>query len=216
MSNQLSLDKRVATGKKLKDLRAEGMIPSVIYGLDEPVMTISSYNITEKALNEVGYHSPIQLDIDGQAQLAIVKKVDHDPVSRRIINIEFQAVSADKIVEAVAPIRVVDYEQSEASKKHYVLMQVLEDVAIKARPTDLPEEIVVSGAKLAELDDKITLADLALPENVALADKELSEFTVVANVYDPAAEAAAREAESETTTAEETTAAAEEAPKAEA
>lgn len=89
MSNQLSLEKRVATGKQLKALRAEGQIPSVVYGGEAPVLTTSSYNITEKVLNEAGYHSPIQLDLNGKAQLAIVKNIDVDPVSRRIINVEF-------------------------------------------------------------------------------------------------------------------------------
>lgn len=195
MSNQLSLEKRVATGKKLKALRAEGQIPSVVYGGEAPILTTSSYNLTEKVLSEAGYHSPVQLDIDGKAQLAIVKNIDVDPVSRRIINVEFQAVSADEVVEAITPIRVVNFEASEASKKHYVLLQVMEDVEVKAQPTNLPQEIIVDGAKLADLDDKLTLADLQLPGGVALADKELASTTVIANVYDPAAEAAAREAE---------------------
>ncbi len=195
MSNQLSLEKRVATGKQLKALRAEGQIPSVVYGGEAPVLTTSSYNTTEKVLNEAGYHSPIQLDLDGKAQLAIVKNIDVDPVSRRIINVEFQAVSADEVVEAITPIKIVNFESSEASKKHYVILQVMEDVEVKAQPTNLPQEIIVDGAKLAELDDKLTLADLQLPAGVALADKELADTTVIANVYDPAAEAAAREAE---------------------
>lgn len=194
MSNQLSLEKRVATGKQLKSLRAEGQIPSVVYGGETPILTTSSYNTTEKVLNEAGYHSPIQLDLDGKAQLAIVKNIDIDPVSRRIINVEFQAVSADEIVEAITPIKVVNFDASEASRKHYVLLQVMEDVEVKAQPTNLPQELIVDGAKLAELDDKLTLADLQLPNGVELADKELAENTVIANVYDPAAEAAAREA----------------------
>lgn len=194
MSNQLSLEKRVATGKQLKALRAEGQIPSVVYGGEAPILTTSSYNLTEKVLNEAGYHSPIQLDLDGKAQLAIVKNIDIDPVSRRIINVEFQAVSADEVVEAITPIKIVNFEASEASKKHYVLLQVMEDVEVKAQPTNLPEELIVDGAKLVELDDKLTLADLQLPNGVELADKELAENTVIANVYDPAAEAAAREA----------------------
>lgn len=194
MSNQLSLEKRVATGKQLKALRAEGQIPSVVYGGEAPILTTSSYNATEKVLNEAGYHSPIQLDLDGKAQLAIVKNIDIDPVSRRIINVEFQAVSADEIVEAITPIKVVNFDASEASRKHYVLLQVMEDVEVKAQPTNLPQELIVDGAKLAELDDKLTLADLQLPNGVELADKELAENTVIANVYDPAAEAAAREA----------------------
>ena len=154
MSNQLSLEKRVATGKQLKALRAEGQIPSVVYGGEAPVLTTSSYNITEKVLNEAGYHSPIQLDLNGKAQLAIVKNIDVDPVSRRIINVEFQAVSADEVVEAITPIKIVNFESSEASKKHYVILQVMEDVEVKAQPTNLPQEIIVDGAKLA--DDELS------------------------------------------------------------
>lgn len=195
MSIQLSLDKREATGKQLKGLRAAGQIPSVVYGGEMPIMTTSAYNETDKVLREVGYHSPVELNVAGQTQLAIVKNVDIDPVSRRILNVEFQAISADEVVEATTPIRIVDFEASDAAKKHYVILQVMEEVEVKARPSDLPEEIIVDGSKLAELDDRLTLADLQMPANVEIADKEFENTTVVANVYDPAAEAAAREAE---------------------
>lgn len=201
MSIQLSLDKREATGKQLKNLRAAGQIPSVVYGGEMPIMTTSAYNETDKVLREVGYHSPVELNVAGQTQLAIVKNVDIDPVSRRILNVEFQAISADEVVEATTPIRIVDFEASDAAKKHYVILQVMEEVDVKARPSDLPEEIIVDGSKLAELDDRLTLADLQMPANVEIADKELSNTTVVANVYDPAAEAAAREAEEQATPA---------------
>lgn len=206
MSIQLSLDKREATGKQLKNLRAAGQIPSVVYGGEMPIMTTSAYNETDKVLREVGYHSPVELNVAGQTQLAIVKNVDIDPVSRRILNVEFQAISADEVVEATTPIRIVDFEASDAAKKHYVILQVMEEVDVKARPSDLPEEIIVDGSKLAELDDRLTLADLQMPANVEIADKELEDTTVVANVYDPAAEAAAREAEEQTAPAADATA----------
>lgn len=215
MSNQLSLEKRTVQGKKLKALRADGMIPSVVYGAGEPVMAASVYNATEKALQEAGYHSPLELVLDGQSQLAIVKDVAIDPVSRRIMNVEFQAISADEVVEATTPIKVTGFDESEAAKLHYVILMVLEEVDVKAKPSDLPKELLVDGSKLAKVDDKLTIADLELPQGVALADKELSTSTVIANVYDPAAEAAAREAEdqkaAESTAAETVEAPAEEA-----
>lgn len=185
MSNQLSLEKRSISGKKLNKLRAEDQIPSVVYGGEMPIMTTSNYNLTDKVIREVGYHSPLQLDIDGQAQLAIVKRIDVDPVSRRIRNIEFQAISADDVVEATTPIRIVDYEESAAAKKHYTLMQALDDVEIKAQPSSLPKEILADGSKLSEAGDRLTLADLQLPAGVALADQELDTETIVANVYEP-------------------------------
>ena len=195
MSNQLTLEKRTAQGKKLKALRAAGQIPSVVYGDVEPILAASAYNVTEKALLEAGYHSPIELMIEGKPQLAIVKDIAVDPVSRRIMNVEFQAISADEVVEATAPIKVINFDQSDAAKLHYVLAMVLEEIDVKAKPSDLPEELTVDGAKLATLDDKITIADLVMPKGVELADKELETTTVIANVYDPVAEAAARDAE---------------------
>lgn len=215
MSNQLVLEKRTESGRKAKALRAAGLIPSVVYGLETPILASSTYNATEKVLLEAGYHSPIELMIDGKPQLAIAKDIAVDPVSRRIINVEFQAVSADEIVEATTPIRIANYEQSEASKLHYVLLQVMEEIDVKAKPADLPEELVADGAKLAGLDGKLTVTDLQMPNGVELVDKELSENTVIANVYDPAAEAAAREAEAETPATEAAEAPAAEAEKAE-
>lgn len=195
MAYQLELTKRTEQGHKAKALRAAGLVTSVVYGAGEPVLTSSAYNATEKVLAEAGYHSPIELSIDGKKQLAIVKNVSVNPVNRKIMNIEFQAVSANEVVEATTPITVVDFDQSEAAKLHYVILQVLEEVEVKAKPSDLPQEVVVDAGKLEKVGDKLTLADLQLPGSVELADKELSLETVVANVYDPAAEAEARENE---------------------
>ena len=203
---KLSLEKRTATGKKLRAVRADGFIPSVVYGGEgEPVLVQSAYNDTVKALKAAGYHSTLDIKVDGKDLMAIVKNIDIDPVSRRILNVEFQTVSADKAVEATTPIVLVNYEESEAAKLHYEINQSIEEIEIKAKPADLPKEIELDAAKLATLDDKLTIADLVLPKGVELADKELSSEQAIATLYDPAAEAAAREAEA---AAEESTEAA--------
>lgn len=63
---KLALAKREVAGKKVKNLREQGIIPSVVFGEGEPVLTQSVYNETEKAVREAGYHSPIDLTIDGR------------------------------------------------------------------------------------------------------------------------------------------------------
>jgi large subunit ribosomal protein L25 len=194
----LALDKREATGKKLKNLRAGGLIPSVVYGAGEPILTASEYVPTEKVLLEAGYHSPIDLTIAGKKQLAIVKDVQLDPVSRKIVNIEFHAVSANAAVEATTPIVIINFEASEASKiYHYAMTQALEEIDVKAKPADLPKELIIDAINLKDVDDKLVLSDIVLPVGVEFADKEMSAEQVIASLYDPAQEAAAREAEEE-------------------
>jgi large subunit ribosomal protein L25 len=193
---KLQLAKREMTGKKLKKMRAEGQIPSVVYGGgNDPILTASPYNITEKVLLRAGYHSPVDLDIAGKHQMVLVKSVDIDPVKRTIRNVSFQAISADDIVEATTPITIVNFETSEANKLKLAFLQVIEEVDVKAKPADLPSEIQLDAGNLATDDDVLTIADLKLPKGVELADKELDPETTIVTVYDPAIEAAQREAE---------------------
>ena len=193
---KLSLELRTLTGKKLASLRADGKIPSVIYGKGlEPVLAQSDYNATEQVLRTAGYHSTIDLEVNGKKQLALVKNVDVDPVSRQIVNVEFQGVSADQAVEATTPIVLVGFEESEANKLHFALTQSMEEVDVKAKPSDLPKELTINVSGLATINDKVTVADIVLPQGVEFSNKELDSEQVVASLYDPAAEAAAREAE---------------------
>lgn len=195
---KLTLNKREITGKKLKAFRETGMIPSVVYGGKEPVLAASEYVATEKVLNQAGYHSPIDLDVDGKKHLAIVKSISFNPVNRRIINIEFQAISKNEVVEATTPIVISNFEASEASKTyHFAMTQAIEEIDVKAKPADLPKELEIGASKMTDVEDKLTIADIVLPKGVELADKELDPEQVVASLYDPAAEAAAREAEAE-------------------
>ena len=193
---KLALDAREITGKKLKDLRAKGLIPSVIYGGKEPILAASEYVATLKVLEKAGYHSPIDLDVAGKKRLAIVKNVSVDPVSRKILNVEFQAIKANEVVEATTPIVIVNFEASDASKLyHFAINQAIEEIDVKAKPADLPKDIEIDASGLTSVEDKITIADIKLAEGVELANKELDPEQVIASLYDPAAEAAAREAE---------------------
>ena len=193
---KLTLLKREVTGKKLKDLRKKGLIPSVIYGGKEPMLASSEYVATEKVLDVAGYHSPIDLDVAGKKQLAIVKDVQIDSVSRKILNVEFQAISAKEAVTATTPVVIVNFEASEASKTyHFAMTQSIEELEVKAKPADLPKELEIDASAMANVEDKLTISDIKLPNGVEFADKELDPEQVVASLYDPAAEAEKREAE---------------------
>ena len=206
---KLALAKRDVSGKKVKNLREQGLIPSVVFGGKEPILTQSEYVETDKAIRVAGYHSPINLTIDGKKQMAMVKTVDMDPVKHLIRNIEFQAIKASSVVEATAPIKIVNYETSDANKAHLEILRVLEEVEVKAKPADLPETIEVDASKLAAAGDKLTVADIKLPKGVEFADKEIDTEAVIANVYDPAEEAAERDAKAESDKAAEEARAAE-------
>jgi large subunit ribosomal protein L25 len=195
--DRLDLKKRSVKGKKVTKLRLDGWVPGVIYGgkLKEPVLTESEYGATERVLLSAGYHSPVNLTVDGKGQLAMVKNIDLDPVRRKILNVEFMAISSDDVVSASAPIELIGLGGSEAEKANLSILQVLDEIEVRAKPADLPAALEISVEGLATTDDRITLADIKLPSGVEFADKEIDLNQVIANVYDPAIAAAKAEEE---------------------
>lgn len=201
MDISLKLSERTAQGKQVKKLRADGQVPSVVYGgKAEPIHTQSPIVDTTKVVNKAGKHSPVHLTIDGKKQLAIIKTIDVDPVKHRVRHVAFHAINQNEVITTEVPIHLVGIGESPAEKAGLVVLQALEHIEIKAKPASLPEALEVSIAELATDEDKLTLADIKLPEGVEFNDIEQNLEIVVANVYEPSAlqaqnEAAAGDAE---------------------
>lgn len=201
----LKLVKRNKQGKQVADLRKEGLVPSVVYGGHmEAVATQSDDVETAKVVRAAGKHTPVHLTIDDKKQLAIIKEIAVDPVKHRILHVAFHAIKQNEVITTEVPIVLVGIGESDAEKAGLIVLQAIERVEIKAKPANLPEALEISIAHLATDEDKITLADITLPEGVEYADVDQDLDLVVANVYEPAAleaanEAAAGDATDETT-----------------
>lgn len=191
----LKLDIRELQGKKAARLRQQGVVPGVIYGHGfDPILVQTEYGVIEKTVKEAGKHTPVHVTIDNKKKITLIKDVDRDPVKSRIRHVSFHAVKANEVVHAEVPIHLIGLGESEAEKAGLIVLQAIEVVQIKAKPADLPEALEISIAGLVTDEDKVTLADITLPEGVEYADVEQDLELVVANVYEPAALEAANEA----------------------
>lgn len=190
----LKLDERTVVGKKAARLRQEGLVPSVVYGgKADPVATQSSLVETTKVAHAAGKHTPVHLTIDGKKKLAIIKSIDFDPVKHGVRHIAFHTIKQNETITTEVPVVLTGIGESEAEKAGLVVLQAIEKINVKARPANLPESLEVSIKDLATTDDKITVADLVLPDGVEFADNEQNTELVVANVYEPSALQAANE-----------------------
>ena len=191
----LTLDIREQQGKKVAKLRREGIVPGVMYGHGfDPILVQAEYNVLDKVVREAGKHTPVNVTVEGKKRIALIKDIDRNPVHAQLRHVSFHAVKANEVVHAEVPIHLIGEGESEAEKAGLIVLQAIEVVEIKAKPADLPEALEVSIIELATDEDKITLADIALPEGVEYADVEQDLDLVVANVYEPAALEAANEA----------------------
>lgn len=191
----LALDQRTVKGKKVARLRRDGLVPSVVYGgRAEPVNTQSHLVETTKVAHRAGKHTPVHLTVDGKKKLAIIKSIDIDPVAHRVRHVAFHTIKQNEKIVTEVPIVLTGEGESEAEKAGLVVLQTLEQIEVRALPANLPEALEVSILELAVADDKLTLADVRLPDGVEFADVEQDTTLVIANVYEPSALQAANEA----------------------
>lgn len=197
MSNQkisLNVDKRDITGKKVAQLRKSGQTPGIVYGGGmEPVSVKAASPEVEKVYRNAGKNHPVHLKVGGKARIAMIKNIDVDPVKRKVRHIAFHAVDQNVAVEAEVPVRLVGEGESAAEKAGLVVLQTVDNVAVKALPMELPDAIEVSIVDLADVGQHITVGDLKLPEGVELAHAENADELVIASVYEPSALQAANE-----------------------
>lgn len=191
----LKLDERQITGKKVAKLRASGMIPSVVYGDGKPgANTQSKQGETLKVIEEVGRHTPFQVELKGKKRLVIVKTIDIDAVKHQIQHLAFQAIKQNEKIETEVSIDLTGLGESPAERAGLIILQAIEKINIKALPADLPESLTISVESLKDEESKLAIKDIKLPKGVEFADVDQDLELVVANVYEPSALEAANAA----------------------
>lgn len=163
----LKLTERKELGKAVKALRRDGIVPANIYerGKDSVPVCASYIDIT-KVYQAAGKHHPVELTLDGKKHLAMIKDVDLDPVKNTLRHVAFHAVNKNEKVEAEVPVRIEG--EIPAEKLSLMVLQNLDMVEVEAIPANLPDELFVPGSKLADVDDKVFVSDIKLPEGVEM------------------------------------------------
>lgn len=173
-------------------LRAEGKVPGVVYGLGgDPVPVAVPWPELRRALTtEAGLNALIELSVDGERNLTIVKDLQRDPVRRDVTHVDFIRVDATAELEVEVPIVLVG-EPTELTREGGLVDQELHHLVVKAKPSDIPNEIEVDISSLSA-STPVRVADLPLPAGVIT---EVDPEDPVALGFIPRAETTAEEGE---------------------
>lgn len=163
----LVLEKRDVLGKGLSGLRTEGLVPGVVHnhGAESVHVSVPATELI-RVYREAGKHHPLNLNVGQQKFLALIKDVHYNPVKRQPDHVVFQAIRAGEKVEAEVPVHLEG--DAPAEKVGLMILRQLDSVEVEALPKDLPDELRVDATKLAELHDKLTVADIVAPSGVTI------------------------------------------------
>lgn len=158
-------------------LRRAWRVPAVVYASHQEPVHIS-FDLLEfqGIVRNHGVNALVDVDVDGDKYLAIIKSVDQNVLSYDIDHADLLAVKRD---ETVAVDVQVSVEGETLPGVEYI--QDADTISVEANVLNIPEELTVSLAG-KEIGDQILASDIELPEgSVLVSDPE----TLVVNFTAP-------------------------------
>jgi len=201
----LQTEKRSITGRKVKSLRAQGILPATVYG-----KKITSENISValdaflRIYKEAGETGVVELTVSGATKPVLIHHVQYDPVDSSVLHVEFYQVDLKEKVRTKVPIEIIG-ESPAVSEKRGVVLALISEVEVEALPTDLPERIDVDVSVLSDVDQEIQVSGISVSNGVKiLTDAEVAVVKIGALISKEAEAQVAEEAKKEEQSAEET------------
>jgi large subunit ribosomal protein L25 len=166
--SKLTVEKRKVTGKKVKKLRREGILPANIYGKDIKSLSVQlPQKDFEKVFKEVGETGLVDVELNGELKPSLIHNVQMDYLHNQLLHADFFQVNLKEKVKTMVPIKVLG-EAKAVSDKLGLLLQPLSEVEVEALPADLPEHIEINVESLAAVNDQKTVSDIKTPTGVTI------------------------------------------------
>lgn len=158
-------ERQNATKSILKNNRKKGYIPAVIYGGD---MSNKNIWVGENEVKKVIARGRNQIVKLGDSE-ALIKEIQFDPVTDRIIHIDFMRVSKETLVSVEVALNIVG-EAYGVKQQGGILEQHLSLLKVKCRSDSIPEKIDVDVTDL-KIGEAIRVKDLKLPSGVRVIEE---------------------------------------------
>ena len=170
----------------IKKIKEKGLVPGVIYGSQaEPIaLQVDGRELTSVLAHASSEHVLVELEIvDGSEstnRLALIQEVQHHPLRRELLHVDFHAVSATEKIISEVPIEAVG-EALGVRTFGGLLEYSLRSLEVECFPQDLPDIVRIDVTNLS-IGESLHVRDIQLPAGVeAITDEDLTVVSVVAS-----------------------------------
>lgn len=194
---------RTVTGKQVRQLRRDGMVPGIVYGpvVEGTVPVMVDRREFMKFYQSHGHSTLFDLQWEGGVQSVFIREVQVDPVRRNPLHIDFFAPNLRRPIRAMVPLVL----HNAGSTSDAIFTEVRTDVEVEALPARIPAQVDVDVSGLENVGDALHVRDLILPAGVDLVTDgdEIVAQMAAATLQGDVEEAATEEDAAESASGEE-------------
>lgn len=185
----LKAEERKVLGKKVKNLRKDGVLPAHVFGkgVEGEIVSVDQKEFLKifKAAGETGLidlkisklASSKEVDAE-KVRPVLIREVQYDPVSGDLIHIDFYQVNLSVKVKVSVPIVQIGESAELVHLGEAIVLQTLNEVEVEALPGDLPEHIEVDITNLKAIDDAVTVGQLSVDASKITVHADPEEIVV--------------------------------------
>ncbi|GAB4072126.1 50S ribosomal protein L25/general stress protein Ctc [Barrientosiimonas marina] len=164
-----------------KQIRANGDVPSVVYGKNKESKAITVNNVElVKTIRDEGRNAIISLAVENEQPVDVMlHQYQTDPLRDEMTHADFYIVNMDEAMDVSVGI-TLDGEPA-GEKEGGVLQQPLYEVQVRAKPADIPDTVTVDVSEL-NIGDTLSVSDLPHSASYEINDEE---DTAIATVIPP-------------------------------
>lgn len=189
---KLSAEPRKITGKKVKKLRREGILPANVYGKGIKSQSLQlPLKEFEEVFKDAGETGVIDLTYGKDTVPVLIHNL-HTDYRNTPLHADFFQVNLKEKVTAMIQIELIGESKAEAEKTG-LIEKIVSEVEVEALPTELPEKIEINIENLAQVDDQVTAQDLKMPTGVTLLTDVNQVIVKVGELISKEAQAQAEE-----------------------
>jgi large subunit ribosomal protein L25 len=168
---ELSASHRTETGRHVHAVRRRGEVPAVLYGHNVEPMPLS---IEARSLQRVWHHAGHSHLVDlalegGRARKVLIRELQVNPRTTQLMHVDLFAVNLREKLTVEIPLIPIGESPAVTELKLGVLQQIITSIKVECMPGDIPAQLNVDISGLVDIDQGIRLAEVPLPERVALA-----------------------------------------------
>jgi large subunit ribosomal protein L25 len=169
--HELEVSRREITGKKVRFLRRQGIIPAHIYGhgIDSTAINVDTKNL-KHLLAHAGKTDLISLKVDASKEpiRVLMREVQRNPMTDEPLHVDFYRVSMTEKIKAEVPLVFVGEAPVLKKIKNSSILHLIDSLDIEALPDDLPHSLEVDVSHLEELDHAVHVKDIPLGRGITL------------------------------------------------
>ena len=182
MNNLKAIKRENTSSGSNNKLRAEGLVPAILYGGQDPNQNISIEKKAIKSIvnSETFLSKVLELDINGKKEKVIPREVAFHVVSEEPIHIDFMRIVAGKKIILEIPVKFINHPDSPGLKRGGVLNIVRRKVELKCPAENIPDDITINLAG-TDIGTSIKISSVKLADNVfPTIDRDFVIATVAA------------------------------------